>query len=169
MSKRLAITAALALGILAGATAQPASSKIVTVCGASNGTSYFFDGALIGSKKGWQNDGVAGGMVLHLTEHNGRTVPDLVYKDATSKLKSVLDFDAKVQLIKGKPGFTLLLLSYPEHGVAEHYTFHLDTEGNGLVVRGTIRVKGLVQKSTLMTAKCYAPDTAGAAQSWPND
>ena len=54
-------------------------------------------------------------------------------------------------------GFLLALIVNPQTATVEHYVFQLDQAGNGLVMWGTARAGGAIQKSTLLQARCRAP------------
>ena len=147
----------LALGIaLISIVPDFAEAEVITRCGASKGTSWYFFGPMVSREKsGWNEDGISQGEILLILD---RGDADIVYTDAFGTRSSRGDGGTVVLLSENSaPGFVLALAVYPQTATAEHYVFQLDQAGNGLVMWGTARAGGAIQKSTLLQARCRKP------------
>jgi hypothetical protein len=137
--------------LILSATFVPAQALVLTKCGPSKGKAYYLPGGMMQS--GWQDDGIAKGGVQLVVD--GASY-DLFYTDAVGTRSATAD-GFQVSLIPAHSGRILVLAVNHHTGVVEHYLFHLDAVGRGIVVWGTIRPTEPFPKSSLMTADCDAP------------
>jgi hypothetical protein len=131
-----------------------ANGDIVTRCGHSVGHGFFLEGPIVGQREsGWRIDEISEGEILLSIENNGEI--DIIVKDALSMRSSKSD-GGRV-FYGGGSEKELILVFYPDAGTLEHYIFSVDERGYGIVVWGTARAGGLIQKSNVMVAQCTAP------------
>ncbi len=131
-----------------------AVGNVVTVCGVSEGFSYYLPGGAVPKDQaGWQKDQLSQGKIIFQI-NNGN--PDILIYDAKGYMRSVKEEGGKVEV----PYFTLtndnyiVTVNYRQKGVFEHFLFNLDSLGNGQVVWGSDRAEGLIRKSSLFQATC---------------
>jgi hypothetical protein len=142
------------VSLVSVAWSLPSEAEILTRCGASEGTAYFFPGpAVPREKSGWSADKITDGEILLSVEGNEKV--DIIYKDVTG-MRTLAGEGFHLFAFSGDDAL-LVVAIHPAGPTLEHFLFRLDGSGRGVVVWGTARAGALLQKSSLMTAGCAKP------------
>lgn len=139
--------------LLAGLAVQ-AQAETVTVCGASKGQSYFFQG-LLNTSPGWKDDGISNGKI-ELVRDRGNI--DIFYADTVGSRSMRADGFEILAIPQPTPEFVMVVAINLTTGIVEHYLFQLDRAGNGTVLWGSIKGGGApIAKSGLYRSECRHP------------
>jgi hypothetical protein len=167
------LIAALALAIPSSASADELSElydlraqlegdfpnwKVVAVCGASSGKSYFMQEL----QKGWQDDQISSGNLIFLIDDQGN--PDVLFIDATQDVRSSALEGAKVVELFSRPDSSehVWLVAYASTGTTETYSLSLGgpiklvmwSQGRPSVQVGTEPNRTIGAKMAAFVARC---------------
>jgi len=132
--------------------------KVVAVCGASSGKSYFMQEL----QKGWQDDQISSGNLIFLIDNQNN--PDVLFIDATQGVRSATLEGAKVFEVFSRPASNehIWLAAYASTGTTETYSLSLGgpiklvmwSQGRPSVQVGTEPNRKVGAKMAAFVARC---------------
>jgi len=150
--KNLSIGIIIGMALIFGSISDSLGA-VVTVCGKSEGYSYYFESPLTSGSAGWQKDGMPGGEFMFTISDR---MPDILYGDAMKAKRSAKNDGATVKImgVESNEEHKSILVVVMYEGNLEHYHFNINESGRGEVVWGQARTGGFIPKGSLFVAKC---------------
>lgn len=133
---------------------ETSAAQDLMVCGESDGHVYYPQRGLAASRKGtgWTQDRIGGG---RLTLSKQGDDVDILYADATGRVKSSRSDGAMVMEVQGGNRSATILVVYPS-GIVESYLFYQTANGVAEVVWTQLKSgsETLVEKGGVFRALC---------------
>lgn len=130
-----------------------AAPKVLAICGASEGYSYFLPGGANLKTHGWVKDGISNGQLVLVRDKSGF---DIVFPGLDGQATSVRTQGGQVVLYGSGEDMNEFILgvSYKSGLVVETYLFRFSDAKNGEVLFTKLHGGGMVPKGHLFNAKC---------------